>query len=79
MGVPREKAGEILDRITSSARSVGFLEEIKRKTYVCLQGTASLSADTNGDEAENHQENSRCFSGAPLLFDQQFPLFKAPR
>jgi len=36
MGVPREKTGEVLDRIDSSARSVGFLEEIKEKTYVSL-------------------------------------------
>ena len=59
MGVPREKAGEVLDRITSSARSVGLLEEIKEKTYVSLQGTASLPTDTNGEEAEDHQEKEQ--------------------
>jgi len=41
MGVPREKANEVLDRITASARSVGFLEEIKDKSYVSLQGAAT--------------------------------------
>lgn len=40
MGVPREKAEEVLARIDSSARSVGFIEEIKGKNYVSLQGTA---------------------------------------
>lgn len=43
MGVPRDKAEEVLERIDSSARSVGFLEEIKGKSYITLQGTAQLS------------------------------------
>ena len=42
MGVPREKAAEVLERIDSSARSVGFIEEIKGKTYVTLQGSTSI-------------------------------------
>lgn len=41
MGVPREKATEVLERIESSAASVGFLEEIKDKKYVTLQGSAT--------------------------------------
>lgn len=41
MGVPREKTVEVLERIDSSARSVGFIEEIKGKTYITLQGVAS--------------------------------------
>lgn len=41
MGVPREKAEEVLDQIEASARSVGFIEEIKGKSYVMLQGTSS--------------------------------------
>lgn len=58
MGVPREKAGEVLDRIATSARSVGFLEEIKEKTYVSLQGTAAPSAPAHkdGEEAEESDE-----------------------
>jgi hypothetical protein len=43
MGVPRDKAEEVLERIDSSARSVGFLEEIKGKNYVTLQGAAQSS------------------------------------
>jgi len=52
MGVPREKAAEVLERIDSSARSVGFIEEIKGKTYVTLQGaaTAGLSAESEALE-----------------------------
>lgn len=41
MGVPRDKAAEVLERIDASARSVGFLEEIKGKIYVALQGASS--------------------------------------
>lgn len=42
MGVPRGKAAEVLERIDESARSVGFIEEIKGRNYVSLQGTAVL-------------------------------------
>jgi hypothetical protein len=52
MGVPREKAGEVLDRIATSARSVGFLEEIKEKTYVSLQGAATAPAAPESDDDE---------------------------
>jgi hypothetical protein len=41
MGVPREKASEVLERIEASAKSVGFLEQIKDKRYVSLQGTGT--------------------------------------
>ena len=40
LGVPREKASEVLERIDASARSVGFIEVIKGKNYVTLQGSA---------------------------------------
>lgn len=40
MGVPRNKAAEVLARILESAESVGFIEEIKGKTYVSLEGAA---------------------------------------
>jgi hypothetical protein len=60
MGVPREKAGEVLDRISSSARSVGFLEEIKEKTYVSLQGSAvtPTPATSDGDDVEEPDEST---------------------
>ena len=38
LGVPRDKTAEVLDRIITSAQSVGFIEEIKGKQYVSLQG-----------------------------------------
>lgn len=60
MGVPREKAAEVLERIDSSARSVGFIEEIKGKTYVTLQGTVSTeaSAETEVPEASTLVETA---------------------
>ncbi|TPG46984.1 TIR domain-containing protein [Sphingomonas glacialis] len=36
MGVPRAKAEEVFERIEASARSVGFIEEIRGKLYVSL-------------------------------------------
>jgi predicted nucleotide-binding protein len=42
LGVPREKTEEVLERIDACARSVGFIEEIKGKNYVTLQGSESV-------------------------------------
>ena len=53
MGVPRDKTTEVLDRIDSSARSVGFIEEIKDKLYVTLQGTAQVSLATEKQGGES--------------------------
>jgi predicted nucleotide-binding protein len=39
MGVPREKTQEVIERIETSAQSVGFLQEIKGKKYVSLEGS----------------------------------------
>ncbi len=52
MGVPREKTAEVLERIDSSARSVGFIEEIKGKTYVTLQGIAAAIPTGESEEPE---------------------------
>jgi predicted nucleotide-binding protein len=46
MGVPRAKAPEVLERIDGSARSVGFIEEIKGKNYVSLQGSGIPAAES---------------------------------
>lgn len=55
MGVPRDKAEEVLERIDTSARSVGFLEEIKGKNYVTLQGAAQLAKPAQEDEEPDQQ------------------------
>lgn len=57
MGVPREKAPEVLQRIESSAIYVGFVEEIKGKAYVTLQGSASLiTKDTETTDDDSKEE-----------------------
>jgi len=50
MGVPREKGPDVLDRIESSARAVGLIEEIKGKLYVTITGASSMSSTNNGIE-----------------------------
>ena len=47
LGVPRDKADEVLERLDASAKSVGFIEQINGKSYV------SLSGATGGDAAPN--------------------------
>jgi hypothetical protein len=49
MGVPREKTTEVLDRIDSCARSVGFIEEIRDKLYVSLLGASTTFQSQSGD------------------------------
>jgi predicted nucleotide-binding protein len=71
MGVPREKAPEVLDRIEASAQVVGFLEEIKGKRYVSLQGTTiptpneNDEPDKSGAEEEASTIISNEFSNEP--------------
>jgi hypothetical protein len=57
MGVPREKAAEVLERIDASARSVGFIEEIKGKNYVTLQGAAAPPPESS--EATPEEEATK--------------------
>jgi predicted nucleotide-binding protein len=52
MGVPRTKAAEVLERIDESARSVAFIEEIKGKNYVSLQGVAALQVASEAPESK---------------------------
>ena len=52
MGVPRAKAAEVLERIDESARSVAFIEEIKGKNYVSLQGVAALQETSEAPESK---------------------------
>jgi predicted nucleotide-binding protein len=73
MGVPREKATEVLQRIESSARSVGFIEDIKNKAYVSLQGSANVipkDADIAEENIEEEEEE-------PIVIDP--PLTQTPK
>jgi predicted nucleotide-binding protein with TIR-like domain len=54
MGVPRPKAAEVLERIEASAKAVGFIEQIRNKSYVSLQSDlgdiAASSGEPNAEE-----------------------------
>ncbi|MDT2021443.1 TIR domain-containing protein [Methylocella sp. CPCC 101449] len=50
LGVPREKCGEVLDRLQESAKSAGFLQESKGKTWVFLGVTAKPAPADGQDE-----------------------------
>jgi predicted nucleotide-binding protein len=62
MGVPREKAPEVLDRLEASARAVGFLQTIKEKTWVFLgttnaivpEGEDRAAGEMSADESQQH-------------------------
>lgn len=58
LGVPRDKAPEVLQRIESSARLVGFIEEIKGKPYVSLNGSGIPLPASSGEEALTENETS---------------------
>lgn len=69
LGVPRDKAPEVFERIDSSARTVGFIEEIKGKSYVSLTGNGDALSpiketeltDTTEEDISNSENdhNSR--------------------
>lgn len=69
MGVPRNKTAEVLARILESAKSVGFIEEIRGKTYVTLKGaTAGPEAPTKHDEDQSdraEQQNQTVLDELP--------------
>lgn len=50
LGVPRDKASEVLERIDSSARLVGFIEEIKGKPYVSLKDSSAPLTTTRRED-----------------------------
>lgn len=62
MGVPRGKTGEVLERIEASAQSVGFLQEIKGKKYVSLEGVGvedvkpQPKVDHDAEDGTNERE-----------------------
>lgn len=66
MGVPRGKIGEVLDRLDTSARSVGFLEEINGKNYVSLQGFSRATNSDNADETNDGSEPEPAALPRPL-------------
>ena len=80
MGVPRDKANEVLSRIDATARSVGFIEEIKDKPYVSLQG--QTTSPTAPSPNLSHEDEAALVdlkvNPAPLQQITQLPI-KASR
>lgn len=74
-GVPRDKAPEVLERIDSSARVVGFIEEIKGKLYVTLTGLHAGSDRPPSNEVAARVANARV--DVPLVEEQAAPTVKA--
>ncbi len=56
MGVPMDKREEVFERILSSAKSVGFTEDIKGKTYIMLQGAVSSDNEADKSRKDNDTE-----------------------
>jgi predicted nucleotide-binding protein len=50
LGVPREKTEGVLEQIDASARAVGFIEEIKGKNYITLQGASNADLTPKATE-----------------------------
>lgn len=83
LGVPRGKTAEVFERIDASARSVGFVEEIKGKNYVSLHGAAILpdlaepqdegTIDTTEDEQDPERTTSvkRSVLAAAIIDDEK--------
>jgi len=65
MGVPRGKAEEVLTRIESSARLVGFIQEIKGKAYVMLQGSGTIVEQTKQPEEKSDEHDEAKLSPPP--------------
>lgn len=52
MGVPEERAEAVFDMIMESARTVGFVQKIKEKEYISLDGAGEAEEDEVYDPAE---------------------------
>jgi len=57
LGVPREKAEGVLEQIDASARSVGFIEEIRGKNYITLQGAANPAPPPDASDSVEKADN----------------------
>jgi hypothetical protein len=72
LGVPRDKAAEVFERIEATARSVGFLDQIKDKIYVTL-GTVGDIEPTSSEEPEH-----TATPAAPKPLPEREPLPPTP-
>jgi predicted nucleotide-binding protein len=77
IGVPRDKTEEVLERISESARSVGFIEELKGKYYVRLNtnvaGTEHVSARNGAGGRVSSVEAANGSDDAPQAVVRETP------
>lgn len=66
MGVPRSKTEEVLERMSDSARSVGFIEELKGKYYVRIDGASHRHTDVKTDEPLEYADGETTVEEPPL-------------
>src|ERR1700679_3621293 len=51
-GVPEQRAEAVFDMIMEGARAVGFVQKIKDKEYISLEGAGEAEEDESYDAAE---------------------------
>lgn len=66
MGVPRQKAAEVLERIEASAKSVGFIEQIRNKPYVSLQSALGDLEAADSQVTSDQDTDAEGTSDEPL-------------
>lgn len=81
LGVPRDKTEEVLERIDSSARMVGFLEEINGKIYVSLSGNGQMPIEETEATDTRSEENVNAVAPPTTPFgeDQHRSFVPAPQ
>jgi CAP12/Pycsar effector protein, TIR domain len=72
LGVPRRRAEEVFERIVDSARSVGFISEIRDKSFVTLDGAASADGGVV-NEVPNEAEGPIVSDGPDTSVTQANP------
>lgn len=80
LGVPRDKATEVLERILASAKSVGFVEEIKGRPYVSLNG-ATISTTPISEQPLKLEESPIVNAQVPTstISAEAPPAISAPK
>ena len=66
MGVPEQRAEAVLDMVIEGARSVGFIQKIKDKEYISLEGAGATEQDEIYDPAELVESVSEELQGSDL-------------
>ena len=62
MGVPEKRAAAVFDMILEGAKSVGFIQKIKDKEYIALEGAGNTEAEETYDPAELTEPDDDVFT-----------------